>query len=159
MARPGPELSRPTSDKALSQVHDSSTSFAPNGGASAYFDYIFTDARLESQVKHGQHSPDNVSFEVDNGGELFVICIIFLAANCIEVVEHEMSDDSYADQASDTPPPEHFTPATPDYSQDAVAFHRLDDSGFTTHAFLQAGISVASKSISSLVLCQPGYFC
>ena len=75
-----------------------------------------------------------------------------MATNSIVVIEDEMSMDDVSSQVYDVPSPEAFMPATPVYSSDAVTFHDLNDAGFTTHAFLQAGISITSNSILSFLL-------
>jgi hypothetical protein len=61
-----------TIDKPLPPVPDSPTRFASKGNVTSYFDYIFASASGAGEVKHGKRSPDNVSFEVDNSGELFI---------------------------------------------------------------------------------------
>jgi hypothetical protein len=66
----GPESSSLTIDKPLPSVPDSSTHFAPKGNVTPYFEYIFANAGGAGQAGHGKHSPDNVSFEVDNDGEV-----------------------------------------------------------------------------------------
>jgi hypothetical protein len=142
---PDSQSSWPTSDKPLPPVPYSPASTAPNSRLTPYFDYILANAGVESQVKRG--SPDNVSFEIDNDGELSIIFNMLLVANLMEVIEHEISGDNDGDQANGAPSPEHFMPGTPGYGGDAVAFHDFDDAGFTTHAFLQAGISITSKGI------------
>jgi hypothetical protein len=65
-------------------------------------------------------------------------------ANSTIVIEYEISTDNGADQIGDTPSPEHFMPGTPGYD------HDIEDAGFTTHAFLQAGIPVTSKDMPLL---------
>jgi hypothetical protein len=155
----GLESSWLTSDKPLPPVPSSPTNSSPSGIITPYFEYIFADAGVESQAKYGKYSPDNVSFEIDNDGKLLVVHIMLRAANFVKVMEHEMSEDNDADQVDDAPSPEDFTPRTPECSQDAVAFQSLDDAGFTTHAFLQAGISITSKGISRAFLLLPTHFC
>src|ERR1700733_4985042 len=68
--------------------------------------------------------------------------------NSTIVIEHEKSDDNGADQVSDAPSPEHFMPRTPEYSYDALSIYDIGDAGFTTHAFVQAGIPPTSKGMS-----------
>jgi hypothetical protein len=155
---PGSKSSRLTIGKPLPPVPDSLTRFAPKGNVTPYFDYIFANASAAGQVKHGKHSPDNVSFEVDNDGELFVICIMFVQANSTIVIEYEMPDDNGAGQIGDTPSPEYFMPGTPEYGHDTLLFHDIEDAGFTTHAFLQAGIPITRKGMS-LLLRLVGCFC
>ena len=75
-----------------------------------------------------------------------------MVTNSIVVIEHEMSMDDDYSQVYDVPSPEAFMPTTPEYSNDAVTFHDLDDAGFTTHAFLQVGIPITSKGILSFLL-------
>ena len=75
---------------------------------------------------------------------------MFVIANSTIVIEHEMSTDNGADQIGDTPSPEHFMPGTPEYDHDAFSFHSIEDAGFATHAFLQAGIPITSKDMSLL---------
>jgi hypothetical protein len=142
---PNSQLNWPPSDKPLPPVPSSRDSTAPNGSATPYFDYIFANAGVESRVERG--SPDNVSFEIDNDGEVSDIVSMLLVANFMEVIEHEICDDKDGDQADEAPSPKHFIPGTPEYGGDAVAFHNFDDAGFTTHVFLQAGISITSKGI------------
>lgn len=89
MALPGPKPSRLTIDKPLPLVPDSPTRFASKGNVTSYFDYIFANAGGAGEVKHGKHSPDNVSFEIDNDGELCVIYIMFVMANSTIVIEYE----------------------------------------------------------------------
>jgi hypothetical protein len=154
----GPKSSSFTIDKPLPSVPDSPTRFASKGNVTPYFEYIFANAGGVGQVKHGKHSPDNVSFEVDNDGGLFVVSTTFVMANSTIVIEYEISTDNGADQIGDTPSPEHFMPRTPEYDHDALSFHDIGDAGFTTHAFLQAGIPITSKDMS-LLLRLVDYFC
>jgi hypothetical protein len=69
-------------------------------------------------------------------------------ANSTIVIEHEKSDDNSTDQIGDAPSPEHFMPRTPEHSYDTLSVHDIGDAGFTTHAFLQAGIPTTSKGVS-----------
>jgi hypothetical protein len=92
-----------------------------------------------------------VSFEVDNDGELFVICIMFAMANSTIVIEYEKSDHNCADLIGDVPSPEHFMPGTPEYGYDALSSHDIEDAGFTTHAFVQASIPTTSKGMLLLL--------
>jgi hypothetical protein len=73
----GLESSRLSSEKPLPPLPTAPTRA---GNATPYFDYIFANAGAESQAKRDQHSPDNVSFEIDNAGEVFSICVMFAAA-------------------------------------------------------------------------------
>lgn len=75
---------------------------------------------------------------------------MFVMANSTIVIEYEISTDNGADQIGDTPSPEHFMPGTPEYDHDALSFHNIEDAGFTTHTFFQAGIPIASKDMSLL---------
>jgi hypothetical protein len=145
-----PESSNLTIDKPLPSVPDSPTRFAPKGSVTPYFEYIFANAGGAGQAKNGKHSPDNVSFEVDNDGELFVTCVMFVMANFTIVIEYEISTDNRADQIGDTPSPEGFMPGTPEYDHNALEFHDIEDAGFTTHTFLQTSIPITSKGMSLL---------
>ena len=147
LALHGPKSSSLTIDKPLPSVPDSPTRFAPKGNVTPYFEYIFANAGGAGQFKHGKHSPDNVSFEIDNDGELFVICIMLVMANSTIVIEYEISTGNDVDQIGDTPSPEHSMPRTPEYDHDALSFHDIQDAGFTTHTFLQAGIPITSKDM------------
>ena len=111
---------------------------------------MFANAGVENEVKRSKHSPDNVSFEVDNNGKN-IIPGFDMATNSIAVIEHEMSmdDDSY--QVYEASSPENVMPVTPESGNDTVTRHYLDDAGFTTHAFYQAGIAITSEGISMLL--------
>jgi hypothetical protein len=146
----GPESSSLTIDKPLPSVPDSPTHFAPKGNVTPYFEYIFANAGGAGQARHGKHSPDNVSFEIDNDGELFVICNMFITANSAIVIEYEISTGNGADQIDDTPSPEYFMPGTPEYGHDTLSFHDIEDAGFTTQSFLQASTHIISKDMSLL---------
>jgi hypothetical protein len=159
LALPALESSRLSSEKPPPPVPNSPTTFAPAGNATPYFDYIFADAGIESPAKRGQHSPDNVSFEIDNDGELSSIPVTLGAAKLLKVVEHGMCDCDDVDHVDDAPSPEDFVPETPECRQGTVAFDNLDDASFTTRAFLQAGISVTSKGISNFLYLVLDYFC
>ena len=63
-------------DKPLPPIPISPITFAPNGNTTPYFEYIFADAGVENLIKRGKLSPDNVSFEVDNDGEVFKLEIL-----------------------------------------------------------------------------------
>jgi hypothetical protein len=45
-------------------------------------------------------------------------------------------------------------PGTPEYGHDALSFYDIEDAGFTTHTFLQAGIPITSKDMD-LACLQP----
>jgi hypothetical protein len=75
LALHGLKSSSLTIGKPLPSVPDYPTRFAPKGNVTPY---ILANAGGAGQVEHGKHSPDNVSFEVDNDGEPFVICIMFV---------------------------------------------------------------------------------
>jgi hypothetical protein len=144
---PGPKFGRLTIDKPLPPVPDSPTRFASKGNVTPSFDHVFVNAGGADEVKHGKRSPDNVSFEVDNSGELLAICIMLVIANSTIVIEYEKPEDNGADQISDSPYPEHIIPETPEYSYGALFFHGIEDADFTTHAFLRTDIPITSKGV------------
>ncbi len=151
---------RLTTNKTLPPVPNSRTSFASNRVASPpYFDYLFADAGFAENVTHAKHSPDNLSLEVDNDGELLDFTEnIVKAINMREAIDDSMSDGYASDQEEEAPSPEHEMPATPENTHDAVSFPNIVDSGFTTHPLHHAGIPNTTEgwscscSLSSLPL-------
>ena len=139
---------RISTSKALPPVPSSPTSFAPNGDASApYFDYIFANDGFAETFTYAKHSPDNLSFEVDNDGELLNLFEnTAWTTDVCEAMDDSRSGGYASDQEEETPSPEHEVPATPENTQDLGSFHYIDDSGFTTHKLYQAGIPIAAQS-------------
>lgn len=88
---------------------------------------------------------------------LFALCSQLL--NFGKVVEHGTFGYNDADHMDDAPSPNDLGPETPEAGEGTVSFENLDDAGFTTHAFLQAGISVTSKGISNVLRLFLDYFC